>query len=173
MRLSVLFVVATALPVGLAVASAALPRPLVLINPSPSVPPGLYLRSPLEPAVGRLLAFYTPRPGRAYAQANLPELDRGSILKPVAAGEGAKVCALEGRLSVDGRVLGPIVARDRRGQLLPHWTGCRRLGAGEYLVFSSRIWNSFDSRYYGPVARTDILGVYRPLWVAAASGPGA
>jgi type IV secretory pathway protease TraF len=40
-------------------------------------------------------------------------------------------------------------------------TACGR----EYVVFSNRIPNSFDSRYYGPVHRRDILGVYAPIWI--------
>jgi len=30
-------------------------------------------------------------------------------------------------------------------------------------VFSARVPNSFDSRYYGPVRRSDVMGSYRRL----------
>ena len=45
----------------------------------------------------------------------------------------------------------------------PRWRACRRLDAGEFFVFSNRIPNSFDSRYYGPVRREAIVGVFRPI----------
>ncbi len=37
------------------------------------------------------------------------------------------------------------------------------MAADEYFVFSNRVPNSFDSRYFGPISRAAILGVYRPL----------
>lgn len=160
---------AAALPLSLAVAATVLPQPMFLINASPSVAPGLYVRTGDAPAVGRLLAFHTPRPGRAYAREHLPELERGSILKPIVGSVGSWVCSEHGRLELDGRVLGPVAAWDRQGAPLPRWSGCRRLSNAEYLVFSSRIPNSFDSRYYGPVPASDVIGVYRLAW--APRGP--
>ena len=81
----------------------------------------------------------------------------------MAAGQGTRVCA-GAELVVAGRALGPIADHDRAGRPLPRWRGCRRLSAGEYAVFSGRIPDSFDSRYYGPVSRAEILGVYAPIW---------
>lgn len=156
---------AASVPVALALAARGVPQPLILINPSPSVPRGLYIRTHQAPAVGRLLAFRTPAPGQAYVRAHLPELERGGILKPIVAGPGQQVCVGRGWASVDGQTLGPVQARDSRGAPLPQWRGCRRLSAGEFFVFSRRIWNSFDSRYYGPVATPDIVGVFAPLWL--------
>ena len=60
------------------------------------------------------------------------------------------------------RAMAPIATRDRQGRALPRWQGCRRMTQDELFVFSARVPNSFDSRYYGPVhqqpmswARTD------------------
>jgi type IV secretory pathway protease TraF len=33
-------------------------------------------------------------------------------------------------------------------------------------MFSDRVPNSFDSRYYGPVQRAAMLGVYVPLMIS-------
>lgn len=167
MRAHGLLVLAALIPAPLALGSLWLTAPVMLLNTSPSEPIGLYRRIWAAPAPGRLIAFQPPPQGRAYRRKIQARPARGSILKTIVAGEGAKVCA-GARLSVDGRVLGPIAARDRAGRVLPHWRGCRRLAAGEYLVFSDRIPNSFDSRYYGPVRRGEILGVYAPLWTPGA-----
>lgn len=153
------------IPASLAVASMAAPQPLFLINTSPSEPVGLYVRSPLPPEPGRLAAFPTPPPGRRYAQAHLPKIAAGGILKTLVAGPQSQVCAVGGVFSVDRRALGSIHQQDRAGRALPHWEGCRTLAAGEYVAFSDRIPNSFDSRYYGPVAERDLIGVFEPLWV--------
>jgi len=149
----------------LAAATAALAQPIpqLLYNGSASEPEGWYVRSPAPPALGRLIAFRVPPAGRAYARAHLPSVARGSILKTIAAVQGDKVCAVHNVLSVNGRVLGQISVRDRQGRGLPQWRGCRPMGRGEYFVFSDRIANSFDSRYYGPVRQDDLIGVYRPL----------
>lgn len=146
-------------------ASLAAPQPLFLINTSPSEPLGLYVRVPATPAAGRLAAFRPPAAGRAYAKAHLPEVGRGGILKTLVAGAGDQACA-DGRvLRVNGRILGSIHDHDRAGRMLPHWSGCRTLLAGEFLAFSDRIPNSYDSRYYGPVGEADLIGVFAPLWV--------
>ncbi len=38
------------------------------------------------------------------------------------------------------------------------------MASDEYFVFSDRVPNSFDSRYFGPISRAAIIGVYRPLF---------
>ena len=163
---------ALALPAILAALGVALPRPFLLLNTSPSEPVGLYVRAGDTPRVGSLAAFHTPPRGAAYARSHLPELIRGSILKRVVAGPGEGVCVRDGQAWHDGRRLGPVYARDARGDRLPQWSGCRRLGPAEYFVFSGRIWNSFDSRYYGPVSANGIIGTYAPIWVEATSAAG-
>jgi conjugative transfer signal peptidase TraF len=148
----------------LAGARAAVGRPAVLFNPSPSEPPGLYRLSSERPVPGRIIAFKVPAAGRAYAAAHLTYVARNAILKEIAAGEGALVCERGGLVSIEGRVRGKVANVDRAGVPLPHWSGCRRLASGQFFVLSNRIPNSFDSRYYGPVSRSDLLGVYQPLW---------
>ena len=161
-------------PVPLAVASALSARPAILINTSPSEPVGLYAATARPPARGERIAFRIPAPGRIYAARAMPERLRSSILKTVLAGEGDWVCTTSGRLVVNGRDVAPISQQDRGGGGLPRWRECRSLRAGEYFVFSSRIPNSFDSRYYGPVSSGDVIGVYTPLRASrAAPGQGA
>jgi conjugative transfer signal peptidase TraF len=159
-------------PVTLGAASMLTPAPILLINRSQSEPPGIWIRSAKPARPGRRIAFRIPQPGRAYAAKAMPERLRSSILKTVIAGEGDQVCALKRRLVVNGRDLAPIANHDRHGAALPRWRGCRALRGGEYFVFSSRIPNSFDSRYYGPVSSDDVMGVYRPLRLSSGAPGG-
>uniref|UniRef100_B0T9B2 Putative conjugal transfer protein n=1 Tax=Caulobacter sp. (strain K31) TaxID=366602 RepID=B0T9B2_CAUSK len=156
-------------PAPLAAAAIARPEPLLLINTSPSEPVGLYVATGQPARTGTRIAFRVPAPGRAYAARVLPERLRTSVLKTIAAGEGDHVCAGGAHLVINGRDVAPIAERDRRGQALPRWRQCRRLVRGEYFVFSARIPNSFDSRYYGPVQAGDVIGVYRPLKASGAA----
>ena len=151
--------------VGAAAVASALPGPIVIHNPSDSIPRGFYARTSAEPVKGGIIAFQIPAMGRPYAAAHMPPLIRAGVIKRIAAGEGDRVCTTgpEG-LAINGKPIAPIVAEDRFGRPLPHWRGCRALTAGEYFVFSNRIPNSYDSRYYGPVKSSDIIGTYRPVW---------
>lgn len=142
---------------------ASLSGPWVLWNRSDSEPPGIYARTLQTPATGRLIAFRTPPAAFPYADGRMGYLRRVPILKQVIAGKGDLVCARDGVLAVNGRPLAPVYSHDPRGRALPQWNDCRPLAANEYFVFSNRIPNSFDSRYYGPVPAARVLGVYRPL----------
>ncbi|HEX4182976.1 MAG TPA: nucleotidyl transferase AbiEii/AbiGii toxin family protein [Caulobacteraceae bacterium] len=153
--------------ITLAAASAATvfgtPQPLILFNTTPSEPAGLYLASPIPISVGQIVAFRAPSGAFPYADGHLAFLHRVPLLKAVAARGGDAVCTVTGRLTINGRDRGPIASRDSRGVALPRWRGCRALEPGEVFVFSNRVPNSFDSRYFGPVSVHAVIGVYRPL----------
>lgn len=152
-----------ALVVGGGLALRALP-PALRWNVSPSEPEGVYGRALGDAPIkrGQIVAFMAPPPAFPYADKRLGHLHSEPILKAVAATAGDRVCARQGLLSINGQVVAPIQERDAHGDLLPHWTQCRRLRPGELFVFSARIPNSFDSRYYGPV-QASAAEVYRPL----------
>ena len=149
---------------GLALLRSTFSVPVLVYNPSSSEPIGFYRLTKEAITPGRLAAFRVPELGRAYAAAHIPYVIRNSILKQIAAGPGNTVCVQKTRILVDGQPRGDIALHDRDGVALPHWAGCRRLGVGEYFALSNRIPNSFDSRYFGPLRSSDVLGVYSPLW---------
>jgi conjugative transfer signal peptidase TraF len=155
-----LLIVAIILAVSMAIRAQ---PPLLRLNTSPSEPEGLYSRDTRKPIkVGALVLFDAPPAAYPYADARLGYLHHIPILKAVAAVGGDKVCTTSGRLVIDGHDLAPIMARDSHGVTLPHWIGCRRLRAGEIFVYSNRVPNSFDSRYYGPIQRSAAT-VYEPV----------
>jgi conjugative transfer signal peptidase TraF len=152
------------LPCGAVAAIAAIvPQPAVLWNRSESEPTGLYVRTSASPTTGRIIAFRAPASAFPYADNRMGYLRRIPILKRIAAGPGDIVCTQGGALSINGRWRATVLSHDPRGGLLPQWLGCRALEKGEFFVFSDRITNSFDSRYYGPVRTAEIVGVFEPV----------
>lgn len=145
-------------------------RPVFLLNTTPSEPLGLYIETPGPVSTGRLVAFSAPAAAFPYADRRLGYLRHTTLLKAVAAGPGDFVCATSGRLRINGKERAPIAVRDSFGLTLPRWTGCRRLGANELFVFSDRVPNSFDSRYFGPIDRSSVVGIYRPAFESRAGG---
>lgn len=138
---------------------------VVVINTSPSVTPGLYVRCGMKPAVGEIVDFRIPAAARRYVQKRTGQSGEDwFILKPIAAGPGDRVDTTGGELRINGRVLAPMPPRmDGFGNPLPLWIENRVLRAEEFFVFSDRVSNSFDSRCYGPVTRSEIESVRRPL----------
>lgn len=136
-------------------------RPVVLINESPSLPRGFYLRTGRSAIVpGDIVATRQPPQARAYLAAlGMPAETR--LLKRVAAVAGARVCASSGALRWPGGAV-RVLRRDRRGAALPSWSGCRSLSAGELLLLGDTP-TSFDSRYFGPVSGGAVVGVYRKV----------
>ena len=139
----------------------------IVINTSPSVPPGLYVRSSAAAAVGQVVDFRIPTLARPYVCLRSGHCGRDwFILKPIAAGPGDCVDTTKDWLVINGRKVAPMPpASDGRGRPLPAWREARVLGPDEFFVFSNRIPNSFDSRCYGPIRRDQIDAVRTPLIV--------
>ena len=137
----------------------------IVINTSPSVQPGLYVRSSDEPRVGAIVDFRIPPMATEYVRVRTGNNgENWYILKPIVAGPGDRVDTTGSWLVINGRRIAPMPPpRDRAGHPLPIWHARRILGPGEFFVFSGRITNSFDSRCYGPVSRSEIESVRRAL----------
>ena len=137
----------------------------IVVNTSPSVSPGLYVRTFAAPTVGHLIDFRIPPAAREYVK--LRTGNNGLnwyILKPIVAGPGDTVDTTGHGLIINGVNLGPMPPlKDSSGRVLPRWSAHRVLGLDEFFVYSSRISNSFDSRSYGPIRRGDIAAVRRPI----------
>lgn len=134
----------------------------LLYNHTPSVPVGFYVRTTGPVVRG---AFVTVRAAAvAPTAAHLREFEgpRDRFIKRVAALEGDHVCAAGEVVTINGGADIPRRARDTTGNVLPHWNGCRILQTGEVLLLGESD-DSFDGRYWGPIADELIEGVWRPL----------
>ena len=136
------------------------PAPRLLYNPSESAPIGWYKVEPLKIAKrGDLVASRLPGHAeslaatRGYLPADIP------VIKTVWAVVGDRVCVDAGVLTVAGQPPLPLLGQDRSGRPLPVWTqGCTSLRLGEILLISNETPESFDSRYFGPVSLSHVIG---------------
>ena len=85
------------------------------------------------------------------------------VIKRIAAGDGESVCERSGSLAIDGRVVARALSADSAGRPLPAWHGCRTLGRGDFLLLGDT-WDSYDSRYFGPIPAGAVIGRAIPLW---------
>ena len=160
------FVVTTYFAVlGIGLSALFHPAPRLIWNASASVPIGLYALRPIgELHVGDLLVITPPEPlarfldERDYLPKGVP------LLKRVLALPGHSVCRSEGVITVDGTVMGDVLDRDHLGRPLPYWQGCRVIADGEIFVMNRQPEDSLDSRYFGPLPVTSIVGRAAPLW---------
>lgn len=151
--------------VGLGIAGAgaflafhhAAPDAFFVINESRSLPRGLYRRSDAPIVEGAIITIAPPAAARAYLE-RLGAPSDFRLLKRVAAQSGDLVCSHKAGLEVDG-VTFAAPHHDRQGRPLPQWRECRALGPDELLVMGDSP-DSFDSRYFGPVQRSEATGPY-------------
>ena len=86
------------------------------------------------------------------------------LIKRILALPGRSVCRSELRISVDGIEMGAALELDRRGRALPVWQGCRVIAEGEVFLMNWEEPQSLDSRYFGPIPLSAILGRAEPVW---------
>ncbi len=156
---SVLIIIAVALFFAtLLVAAIALkPRPFLIWNASSSVPFGLYWVRKREPEIGDIAVISPPDWVRLYASSRGYLPSDVWLLKPVLALSGSVVCRFRTHVFVDGKLAARAKILDSRKRPLPVWKGCRTLKSNEIFVLA-KPKNSFDSRYFGPLNRSQVIG---------------
>jgi conjugative transfer signal peptidase TraF len=178
-RLRARIVLAGISAVGLAAltwASFVQPLPRLIYNPSDSVPIGWYRvellahrpGSPPRPlAVGSIVLTRLPVDAAALAaqRGYLPA--RVPLLKRVGAVAPQHVCIAGRSVHIDGVPVAAALPADRLGRPLSPWPQCRVLRPGELFLLSATNPASFDSRYFGPVAASAVIGLAHPVWLEA------
>lgn len=162
-RTQLTLVLASALSgLTLLIAGAVNAHDVVLLNPSPSVPAGYYVRSGAGVAPGAFVTVLAVDVAPDYA-AIRGFTDAGDrFIKRVAAAAGDEVCASGAEVAINGVVVAHREARDAAGRTLPTWSGCRTLSADEILLLGDTP-DSFDGRYWGPISRRIVEGVWRTI----------
>lgn len=147
-------------------------RVFVVYNPSDSVPRGWYRIGRMESAaslqVGSIVLARLPAGVAAFA-AQRGYLPIGvPILKRIGALAPQSVCVRKQLVHIDGAVVASVRTRDGAHRPLRAWSQCRPLEVGELFLLGDTNPASLDSRYFGPVPASAVLGVARPLWTWSA-----
>jgi type IV secretory pathway protease TraF len=133
------------------------PVPIVIWNASNSVPIGWYFVSERQPNLGEIAVIRPPEWIEIYATARRYLPLHTPLLKPVRAIESSIVCRFGRYVFIDGNLIAKAKYLDKNYRMLPVWKGCRTLDLDEIFVLGTRR-DSFDSRYFGPINRTSVLG---------------
>ena len=143
-------------------------------NASASVPVGLYRIVPGNHIDVTDLAIVMPPAELAAFLDERRYLPRGlPLIKRVLALSGTTVCRRGSAIIAYDGIYGQALARDTRGRPLPDWQGCRTLHDGEAFFMNWDSSDSFDSRYFGPLPITTIIGRAIPVWTTDDSNPAA
>ena len=139
--------------------------PRLIWNASASAPIGLYeVQSQATYARGELVLVRPPQWVSAFAAARGYLPNTVPMLKRIAAENEDTVCRDDDAITINGRVVAHALSADRAGRTLPIWSGCHKLGEGEIFLLMDGVSASFDSRYFGSVQTTAIVGKAVPLW---------
>jgi conjugative transfer signal peptidase TraF len=138
------------------------PLPRIIWNASPSVPIGWYLMSKRQPKKGEIGVIKPAAWVQLYASERSYLAQNVLLLKPIFATDPSTICRFGKYVFVDGKLVAKARIRDQQHRLLPTWKDCKTLKMGDvFLLASPR--DSFDSRYFGPVNRKQIVGTAIPL----------
>jgi conjugative transfer signal peptidase TraF len=140
--------------------------PLVVYNASGSAPLGFYYLEERLPRRGEMTVIKPPAAVELMLVAGGILPPSVLLVKQIAATGGDEVCRSDepnGTISINGKVVAETFDKDPQGRPLPVWSGCMKLVEGEFFLLQPHPY-SFDSRYFGPVMRCDIVGVAHPIW---------
>jgi conjugative transfer signal peptidase TraF len=141
--------------------------PRYIWNASHSVPIGLYRVQPVSKlTVMELVAVQPPDLLAAFLDFNGYLPIGVPMLKRVLALPGQTVCRNGLTISVDGIDVGQAHERDGRGRPLPVWDGCRVIADDELFVMNWQTEDSLDSRYFGPLPASAVIGKAVPIWTS-------
>lgn len=137
--------------------------PLLVWNASASAPIGFYrvVSGTLERGD---LVLVQPSKSIAKLAAERRYLPAGMpLIKRIAAMGGDDVCAFDGAIIINSKIVAHQLEADSEGRPMPRWNECRALDVDEIFLLLTPT-DSFDSRYFGPVPRAQIIGRLAPLW---------
>lgn len=142
-------------------------------NTSKSLELGLYWITDAPITKGAYVMFCPPErkvfmdaKERGYIDAGFCPGNFGHLMKKILAAKGDTIAVTPQGVTVNGEVLpySKPVAEDGVGRPLPQLSSERyTLGASELLLMSDSSPTSFDGRYFGPITRSQVTSVIRPV----------
>ena len=135
------------------------PKPVLLYNKTDSAPIGWYAVEQKRPLQrDDIVAAFAPHSARNFASARGYLPDHVPLIKTVWAIGGERICHDGQLVRVPNRPDISVLGQDGLGRALPVISGCYHLDADEVFLVSTQTANSWDSRYFGPVATKLIVG---------------
>lgn len=145
------------------------------VNTTRSIPLGLYWTSDAPVETGRYVMFCPPQLGvfeearrRGYIAAGFCPGGYGYIMKKVLAANGDAINVAADGVRVNGRLLSdsaPFKA-DKSGRAMARFqSDAYVLSEFQVLLMSDVNPGSFDSRYFGPIQRSQIKTVISPVFI--------
>lgn len=135
------------------------PVPRLIYNASQSAAIGWYVLETADTYVcGDKVAALPPDSARGFAAERGYLPTHVPLLKTIWAASGDRVCFQNNRLLVPHRPTILINLTDSLGRDMPILKGCSILSSDDFLLLSTDVQASWDSRYFGPVPRENLLG---------------
>jgi conjugative transfer signal peptidase TraF len=136
-------------------------HPPFIINETVSMAKGIYAYTDNANAIKRkdIVALKMTIGANAYLVDELGYPRRTLLIKRVAGLSGDVICRHGMRVTVNAQTVNA-QSKDRFGNLLPVWDGCAVLLPNQVFLLGDHP-SSFDSRYFGPVTKEQLLGTYR------------
>ena len=156
-----------ALAQGLLIARAALPdaiqNPPIIFNETISMAKGAYVRTGDAQSLkrGDIIAMPMNAPARDYLGDKLGYPKDTMLIKRVAGLSGDVMCRHGTTVTINAQSV-HAARRDSGGNLLPYWNGCHVLLPNEVFLLGDHA-SSFDSRYFGPVTKSELSGTYKAV----------
>jgi conjugative transfer signal peptidase TraF len=142
----------------------------LIINKTDSLPHGVYLvRARQKLDYNDLVCFSIPENVRSLISERrwMPDYEnlQAFLIKTIAALPGDAVCFKDHTITLRGTHTLDVLKQDSSGRPLPCFKYCGTLPVGKYFVAQVEDRKSFDSRYFGPIDESRIMGVAEPLWI--------
>ncbi|MGO4563185.1 S26 family signal peptidase [Mesorhizobium sp. 2RAF21] len=163
-RVLYLLAAATALAALSVTTFSAMPMKL-LWNATASAPIGLYAVGLADKLQTGDLVVVRPDEALEDFMVERRYIGRGvPLLKHIAALSGQQVCRIGRDIMIDGRFAAAALDRDSRGRELPVWQGCQHIAPNVVFLLNPAARDSLDSRYFGPLPVTDVIGKAHSLY---------
>lgn len=126
---------------------------------STSMPKGFYFIRPAHHLYrGEVVVFKPPTRMQRLLLKHHWAPESGVLMKHVMAVPGDQVCYRSKSLWINNQRTAPIYHFYAPGKRLPQYHFCEKLKPDQYLLISTKVKESFDSRYFGPINRKKIIG---------------
>ncbi len=137
----------------------------IVINYTASLPKGLYHLRPIDTDITRdmLVALTVPEHVQSMVYGRGWLVKGSLLLKPVAAVAGDRISITDEGLLINTRYFGPVYPCDTQGLPLPVLRTSYTLKENQ-IFLACPYPRSFDSRYFGPVDKKDIIAEVIPIF---------